>query len=166
MAMTKSLWSVNALSVELGRDRRTVAAALSNIPPDGTRQGHPAWYLSTALDVLDPKPPPGRRTVRDDDRIGPLWHFASRLEAWEEIRALTPKTHPIGQIAADYGVTVETVLGWLRAGLPYAQEGNWRTGEGFVLRSAWTFDWILALVCLAECPGQKAPARELRLPYL
>jgi hypothetical protein len=91
MAMTKSLWSVNALSVELGRDRRTVAGALSRVPPDGTRQGKPAWYLSTALEVLDPKPERGRRTVRDDHRLGPLWHFASRLEDWEEIRALTPK---------------------------------------------------------------------------
>src|SRR3954467_5614409 len=133
MAMTKALYSINALSVELGRDRRTVAGAARERPPGGANQGKPAWFLSSALDVLDPKPPPGRRTVRDGDRDGPLWHFASRLECWEEIRALTPRTHPIGQIAADYGVTVETVLGWLRAGLPFAQQGKSTLFEGSTL---------------------------------
>jgi hypothetical protein len=34
MAMTKQLWSINALSVELGIDRRTLAKRLADLPPD------------------------------------------------------------------------------------------------------------------------------------
>jgi hypothetical protein len=35
MAMTKRLWSINALAAELNRDRRTIAKALADIAPDG-----------------------------------------------------------------------------------------------------------------------------------
>ena len=56
MSMTKRLWSVNGLATELGRDRRTVASALADVPEDGTLHGHKAWHLTTALRVLDPEP--------------------------------------------------------------------------------------------------------------
>ena len=58
MPMTARLWSLNALAVELGRDRRTVAARLRRVPPDGKLNGNPAWYLATALRALeDPRRP-------------------------------------------------------------------------------------------------------------
>src|SRR4051794_35408400 len=117
MAMTKSLWSLNALSVELERDRRTIAAALSGVSPDGTRQGHPAWFLSTALRALDPKPQPGGGAPRNGGCDGPLWHFAGRLKDWEEIHSRQPLTGTVEEIAAVYEVTVEAVLAWLRAGM-------------------------------------------------
>jgi hypothetical protein len=47
--MTARLWSLNALAVELGMDRRTVAARLRGVRPDGSLKGHPAWFLTTAL---------------------------------------------------------------------------------------------------------------------
>src|SRR4051794_2115267 len=127
MAMTKGLWSLNALSVELGRDRRTIAAALSDVPPDGTRQGDPAWFLSTALRALDPKPQPGGRTVGDGACDGPLWHFAGRLEDWEEIHSRQPLTGTVKEIAVVFQVTVDAVLVWLRAGMPYVTRGDWHT---------------------------------------
>jgi len=141
-----------------------IANALASVPEDGTLKGHKAWFLTTALSALEPKPE--LRRPSNDDQIGPLWHFASRLEGWEEIHLREKPERPIGQVAAEYNVPVQTVLTWLRAGLPYLQEGDWHTGEDFVLRPAWVFDWILALSCLTDCPGQKAWAQELRLPYV
>src|SRR3982750_686557 len=99
MAMTKMLFSINALSVELGRDRRVVANALASVPEDGTLRGHKAWHLTTALWALEPKQPE-RRMASDDNHIGPLWHFASRLEGWEEIHCREKPRRTIEEIAA------------------------------------------------------------------
>src|ERR1700758_2003748 len=53
MAMTAKVFSISALSVELGRDRRTVSKALSHTPPDGKcEDGGDGWYLRTALQRL------------------------------------------------------------------------------------------------------------------
>src|SRR5215210_5083169 len=106
MSMTRQLYSLSALATELRRDRRTVAAALSGVPGDGAKQGHPAWFLTTALQALEPKPE--RWTAGDDDHIGPLWHFASRLDGWEELHLREKRDWPIAQVAADYKVPVET----------------------------------------------------------
>src|SRR3954462_8985301 len=54
----------------------------------------------------------------------------------------------------------------LPCGMPYVKEGDWHGGDGFILKMAWTFDWVLALSCLEHCPGQQVWARELRLPYV
>src|SRR3954454_10380238 len=92
---------------------------------------------------------PSRR-LGDNDRFGPLWHFASRLDAWQDIRLRQERSpeRTVKEVAAEYETEPAAVLTWLRAGLPYAQEGDWHTGEGFLLRNAWTFDWILALACV------------------
>jgi hypothetical protein len=52
MGMVKKLWSISALSVELDRDRRTVAKFLRGIPADGQINGHDAWHLQTALNAM------------------------------------------------------------------------------------------------------------------
>src|SRR5262249_14106677 len=53
MAMTASIFSINALSTELALDRRTVTAALKDVAPDGAdARGYPGWRLRTALDRL------------------------------------------------------------------------------------------------------------------
>ena len=46
------LWSLNALSNELGRNMRTVSRAMKDVPPDGTVSKHRAWKLSTALAAM------------------------------------------------------------------------------------------------------------------
>ena len=54
MAMMKTLYSISALSVELGRDRRTIACALNSVPPDGkTAGGRNGGHLQTVLQALD-----------------------------------------------------------------------------------------------------------------
>ena len=47
----------------------------------------------------------------------------------------------IEEAARMCGWEPEQVLTWLRAGMPYVEAGDWETGEGFVLNSAWTLDW-------------------------
>ena len=52
MAMTAKLWTITGLAAELGRDRRTIAAALRDVPPDGKSRQWDAWFLTTALRAL------------------------------------------------------------------------------------------------------------------
>src|SRR3954469_5531086 len=78
MAMVKSLFSISTLAVELGKDRRTMASALSGVPPDGTtKQGHRAWHLITALQALGWT---GRK-VRDGERLDPEQERARKDKA-------------------------------------------------------------------------------------
>jgi hypothetical protein len=80
MAMTKRLWSISGLAVELNKDRRTVAKALADVPPDGFLQGKPAWRLETALQVV------GIEGEWSRDEKHPLFSLmASRLDHWERI---------------------------------------------------------------------------------
>jgi hypothetical protein len=53
MGMTPKLHSIESIAVETGRDRRTVAKALSGIAPDGELRGKPAWRLATAIKALN-----------------------------------------------------------------------------------------------------------------
>ena len=54
MAMTRQLWTINGLATELGKDRRTLGRALSDVPADGKAGGgHKAWFMETALRALD-----------------------------------------------------------------------------------------------------------------
>lgn len=70
MGMTRKLWSLNGLATELDYDRRTVAATLKKIRPDGRLNGNPAWFLDTALNVLKVKP------KKVAERFDPKWPAA------------------------------------------------------------------------------------------
>jgi phage terminase Nu1 subunit (DNA packaging protein) len=48
MAMLPKLYTVSGLAVELGMDRRTIAAKLRDVRADGEVHGHPAWRIRTA----------------------------------------------------------------------------------------------------------------------
>ncbi len=52
MAMSRKLWSINGLAVELDRDRRIVADAVGHLKPDGESAGRPAWFMTTAVRAL------------------------------------------------------------------------------------------------------------------
>lgn len=160
MAMTATLYSISGLAVELGRDRRTVAAALSSVRPDGRKAQHPAWYLQTALDALGGK----RRLPLDETFIG---HLVERLDNWRDIYLDEDRAgsiRPIDEAAELLGVDRAAVLTWLRAGMPYAAEGDWRTGDGFELVPAWVLDWRAMVIGMAVHQGVDAEARRrLRL---
>jgi hypothetical protein len=53
MSMTPKLHSIESIAVETGRDRRTIAKVLREVPPDGELKGRPAWYMKTALQRLN-----------------------------------------------------------------------------------------------------------------
>lgn len=78
MAMTPKGWSISALAVELGRDRRTVAAACANLTPMG-REGKSDLYRLT--DVLPILMGPGKPTTYDDAKTRKMAAEAELAEA-------------------------------------------------------------------------------------
>lgn len=71
---------------------------------------------------------------------------------------------PIDVAAALFaGGDRSAVLTWLRAGMPFAIEGDWESGEGFVLICHWMIDWGRWATTWAEESGDHVSARELRL---
>jgi len=52
MAMTKRGWSVSALAVEFGIDRRTVAKRVEGIAPAGVERGSPVWLLADVAPAI------------------------------------------------------------------------------------------------------------------
>ncbi len=160
MAMTRQLHAISALATELGRDRRTIASALSSVPPDGMKGPHRAWYMQTAIDALNGT----RRLPTEGTFVG---HLCARLDGWQEIHGgdKSAGRFPIDQAAELLGVDRAAVLTWLRAGMPFSTEGDWRTGEGFELALAWAIDWVALVHGLAAHQGvESAARRRLRLP--
>jgi hypothetical protein len=159
MAMTKRLWSINALAIELNKDRRTVGKALADVPPDGFLQGKPAWRLETALQVV------GIEGEWSKDEKHPLFSLmASRLEHWERID-YGDKTGDlsIADAAALMNESTEVLLRWLRSGCPYRQEGNWHSGEGFVVRLNWLLEWSALVIHAAKSVNEEGFLRQLHL---
>lgn len=83
MAMQATLWSINALSCELGMDRRTLASRLTDLPPAKVDGKFKLWRLRDVLQHLEVR---GRSTKNTAD-----------LEIEEALRA-----HFIEQITGDY----------------------------------------------------------------
>jgi hypothetical protein len=95
-----------------------------------------------------------------------LERLLDRVQNWREISPTYSggARLPINLIAAMYaGGDRSAVLTWLRAGLPYAVEGDWETGDGFVLVSHWVMDWGLWAAVRADQSGDNVSARALRL---
>ncbi|MGU3665062.1 hypothetical protein ACLBX9_12855 [Methylobacterium sp. A49B] len=114
MAMTKRLWSLNALAVELDADRRTVANALKRVPADGEQAGHPAWFILTAIramwpapdangEILDPTQERARKDralaiqteLRNDVSLGKLVSADDAVAAWTAM-VVTARNHFLG----------------------------------------------------------------------
>jgi hypothetical protein len=159
MAMTKRLWSISGLAVELNKDRRTVAKALAGVPPDGFLQGKPAWRLETALQVV------GIEGAWSRDEKHPLFSLMeSRLDDWERID-YGDKTGDLSikSAAKLMNESPEMILRWLRVGCPYRQAGNWRNGEGFVVRLSWLIEWSALVIHAARSVNEKEFLKRLHL---
>jgi hypothetical protein len=168
MAMQRQLWSINGLATELGMDRRTLAKMLDGVPADGTlKGGTPGWHLNTALDLIADKNsgakrrPVSRKSARADAAI--LGNYIDRLENWQELRSEPEVVLAIDEVAKMFGVTCETVLVWLRAGMPCRERGCFETGDGFKLVPCWTFDWVSSLSALADVAHDGRAQRALKL---
>ena len=165
MTMQRRLWSINALATELGKDRRTIAKRLDGVPIDGQLSGHPAWYLATALAAVeqnDTRDPSRRR----EDVGFVSSHFCERLRSWQEIHGQGGRGSmlSIEETALLLGVDTQSVLLWLRAGMPYVKEGDFETGAGFRLRPSWVLDWMLTLSTVCLLTEDEPARRALRLP--
>jgi hypothetical protein len=84
MSMTAKLFSISGLSIELGRDRRTIGKALARVAPDGQlADGTDAWYLRSALTALEQRSD-GRRErgngYTDDSALNALEDAAQAVE--------------------------------------------------------------------------------------
>jgi hypothetical protein len=162
MAMTPTLHTISGLAVELGRDRRTIAKIVQNVPPAGKRGGHDAWLLRDVVDEIERQN--AARVVResegalDDPMLGNLAH---RLECFEEIK-FDPKseTMTVPAMASLFGIDEDLILHWLRAGAPYTKRGDFKTGRGFRICIAHLYDWMMLLqpaLVIAEQNGVRAP---------
>jgi hypothetical protein len=69
----------------------------------------------------------------------------------------------LDQFAKLLGQDCETVLVWIRAGMPYASMGNWKTGEAFFIRMPHAVDWLVLVGAHIDQWGDKAAASALRM---
>ena len=159
MAMTKQLWSISGLAIELNKDRRTIAKALADVRPDGLLQGKRAWHLEKALRAL-----PVEGATATDEKHPLFSMMTSRLDSWERIDYADKK--------GDFSITVaatllnespQTLLLWLRSGCPYRREGNWDNGEGFVVRLSWLIEWSALVIHAARSVNEKEFLKRLHL---
>jgi hypothetical protein len=157
--MTRTLFSISALAVELGRDRRTIAQALDSVSPDGKiAGGHKGWHLQTVLRALDDEP-----KTAADPMVGPLGSYLDRVENWRETTGAERPAMDIEEVAAILEKPVATLLIWLRAGCPFHTAGDFETGAGFVLDPARVIDWYVATSTLPRLAGNVEAARRLKV---
>jgi hypothetical protein len=151
MAMTKTLWSINALATELDKDRRTLAKALSDVPPDGYVSGEKRWYLRTVLRALA-RPSRAAHGPGEDTFLDVL---IDRVTNWRKIRSdVEHEPFPVELIAEASGATPAHVVKWLRGGMPFQQRGDWESGNGFLIPMAWAIDWQVFVTAYATNAGR------------
>src|ERR1700730_16509170 len=95
--MTVPVFSINAASEVLERDRRTITKALRHIPADKKeRGGQKRWRLRTILDALDKLPGSNNSALRrknqdpPDDDYG--WRERDPREVWRDPRIVASIT--------------------------------------------------------------------------
>jgi hypothetical protein len=162
MAMRPGLFSLSGLAVELGVDRRTVAAKLRNVRPDGNLPGGTSgWRLNTALRALD-----GPRL--GSSRSGEFDLIADILESRLADPAIVVKgdriLRTVEETAQMLEVDRETVLRWLSSGAPYTSVGNWSNGDGFVVDLSWLVNWLLLMGAHLALMGRDDLLDALRIP--
>ncbi len=164
MTMQRQLWSINALATELQMDRRTLAKLLDGVPGDGEMNRHPRWHLATALEAIQERRMSQRKTVRGlRPGDGLLELLCERLRSWREVHEAPTILFSLDETAELFRVERETVVTWLRAGMPYVKAGNFETGIGFKLRPSWVIQWMVTLSMLSEISGNHRARKELRL---
>lgn len=160
--MVPKLFSISGLSVELDVDRRTVAAKLRNVRPDGISRGSPGWRLTTALRALN-GPALGSNRSEASDPIAAI--LENRLTHPQVVTEGDRMLLTNAEAAQMLGVDDETVLAWLRVGAPYASStGDWSSGSEFVVDLSWLLDWLLLTGAHLALMGREDLLDALRLP--
>ena len=114
MAMLPKLWSLSALSVELGRNIRTLGKCLRNTPPDGKLGKHDAWHMATVLaawgkyeqaSVQLNSRGNSRGSVAPDASLAQLEQLAHDIDAgMRRLRAAAPGQRL--EVLADFGAKI------------------------------------------------------------
>ena len=162
MAMTPQLFSISGLAVELNVDRRTIAAKLRNIKPDGLLpRGSPGWRLTTALRALKGS----ALAAAQSEAADPIACFLedrlarpSIVTKSDRILASVPKA------AEMFGIADKRVLLWLGAGAPYVTAGDWTTGTGFVIDLSHVVGWLILMAAHLIHIGRSDLYEVLQLP--
>lgn len=98
MAMTPKGWSISALAVELARDRRTIAAAVSGLTPTSV-EGRVSLYRLT--EVIEKLQGPGTPTNFDDAKTRKMSADAELAEA--ELARVRKTQVPVEDVARAFG---------------------------------------------------------------
>jgi AcrR family transcriptional regulator len=167
LSQRKLAWGILAEPVDVDvtasrlASRREIAGEIAGRIDAAVRAGHlPAQDTALAATAL--------LGALHESLVGPLAHFAERLDTWREIYGNDDRDDmacPIGEAAAMFGEEPETLLCWLRCGMPFVKAGSWETGDGFLLSPPWVFDWKMSLVCLAKFSGDPISAQKLRVRF-
>jgi hypothetical protein len=82
--MTTPVFSINAASEVLEKDRRTITKALRYTPADKMERGQKRWRLRTILDALDELPDARRssNTSHEYDDLNPPWKNQDPRKVW------------------------------------------------------------------------------------
>ena len=62
------------------------------------------------------------------------------------------------------GITDRRVLLWLRGGAPHVSEGDWTTGEGFVIDLSHVVGWLILMAAHLIHTGRSDLYEALQLP--
>ena len=160
MSMRPQLFSISGLAVEFGKDRRTVARLLRDVPADGKSKGHDAWLLSSVTEVL--RSTARKRGAGSSEPLPIITAIRDRLDGWED-RGNAPPLLSLAETATMVGESPEVVLQWIRSGCPYAEGGDFRNGDGFQLRLPHVIDWMGLVAFAAHRSGAQDVVRELKL---
>jgi hypothetical protein len=159
--MTPQLFSISGLAVELGVDRRTIAAKLRNVRPDGDLPGgSPGWRLTTALRALHGTALAATRSEVPD----PIASFLEDRLADPSLVTGGRMRMSLAEAAGMLGEDDKTALHWLRAGAPFVSEGNWSTGTGFVIDLSHVVGWLILVAAHLAHIGRDDLHERLRLP--
>lgn len=153
MSMSRKQWSVSALSVELGIDRRTLARRLERVKPAGQGAKGPVYWLEDALAAIDP----AKRPTDDDGRDFALAYSGSTAHLGKRAPKLVTRTE-LREILQIDDAELET---WLQFGCPFVPGRPLRFMPGV------TFRWYGLMCGVLQAKGflsasEMLPGRVLR----
>jgi hypothetical protein len=162
MAMMPQLYSISGLAVELNVDRRTVAARLRNVTPDGLLpRGSPGWRLATALRAMNW----AGSAVPQPEVLDPIASFLQDRLARPSISRKGGRILlSVSEAAQMLGISDKRVLLWLRGGAPHVSEGDWSTGKGFVIDLSHVVGWLILVAAHLIHIGRNDLYEALQLP--
>ena len=134
MSMQPQTYSINALAVEIGLDRRTLARRLADVPPAEAHGRVKRWRLRDVLAALD------GGSLQTSARPAP--RAAEQVRAFEINLRTDPERVSWRDLAGLLEVNDDELAEWVRFGAPYLERGSLRTRKGWVFSPGHVFRWL------------------------